>query len=981
MPVKLSRFVRVMSGGRIVTDELVGVREAKVNDALDLVQAEIDRLGAAGLRIPALSDRLRTLTADRDAALRAGSNKEVCEALEDVKFDARDAARDAATEVDAALLVAQAKADRLGDVDAALVTLRRAEAAITAPACKGPVTASIVPLQRRRDALAGASELATVTTQVGLAPALVADIGAATRAAAQAGRDAAAFDKAVQDVNAALAAVVHKQAAIPVAAYKSPLTAAIQPLAARRDSLVGAADPGAVATQVGLAPALLNDIGTVRVRVDQADLDARAYTTAKADVTLALGALRLAEAAISVPAYKGPITALVGPLAIRADALTGAADAGAMATQVGLAPALLADLGNAEGRANTAKVAAEQFLTRTAAIDSSIANSSGWIGILKAGTDTQLKLDRDKLLADRAALDTTAPAAMNAALTAIEVAMNKLYTDATTASANQNKTNADTWPPAFAGWKNRIGKITAHNPVDAEVAALLQEKANAEAVVEPGARSNALNGFIAHAAALQTKVQGMERAKKEVEQVGMTIVALLTMKPPPIPGPDTLALERLNELAKMPAAFNQTTTDLVMAQLGALKVAMATIKGKAEDWRAAQLGLVKQKASVAQSLAEARVAVDALADGDPKTQLDAELKALVLRKTATDTMAEAAANKALFALGKDALALLERAHKEAFTAQLATPDGKTKIDDLIKALGDTAADPQAEAKCRAALAARFKLQVDVLEGLSVERLPQLYAMFALVPEAHVGHDKLTKLEYNTDASLSASYYQGADNKIVLWMPGAETDAPYQPQDGVGAVENLNYFKATALHEIGHAVDTKQGIMSDSRMAGPDLGGWKKETVETVAAAYYTNAFASFVAPSGPTEADLRSFIKSVLETGDCAKPASAGVALGSLFAKWDEIYASAGCANCKKIRNADLSPWDHPVPVGDRAYHEGYGGSWFSYLVSARSKGVSNYQWRAPPEWFAELYVYHHMTKKDVPASVKGYIMGTKTAS
>ncbi|MGH7043856.1 MAG: hypothetical protein ACREFY_17250 [Acetobacteraceae bacterium] len=814
-----------------------------------------------------------------------------------MKFDVRDAVRDATAEVDAAVLLANAKVTKLGEVDTALTNLQRAEAAITVPVCKAVISTLISQVKPRRDALADAADVAAATTQVGLAPALLSDIGKAQAGAAQ------------------------------------------------------------------------------------ATLKAKAYTKARSDVDLALAALRRTEAAITVPTYKTPITVLVGTLAGRAGALAGVADIGALTTQTGLAPALLIDIGNAQAKAATAKLGAEQFLTRTAAIDRSIANSSGWIGILEAGTDTQLKLDRDRLLADRAALDTTAPAAMNAALTAIEMAMNTLYTDATSESASQKKTNADAWPPAFAGWKSRIGKITAHNPVDAEVAALLQEKANADAVTKPGARSKALGVFITHAAALETKVLGMEQAKKEVEQIGMTIAALLTMKPPPTPGPDALALERLNELAKIPAAFNQATADLVMAQLGALKVAMATIKGKAEDWRAAQIGLVKQKASVAQSLAEARVAVDALAGGDPKTQLDTELKALVVRKTATDTMVEAAANKALFALGKDALALLERAHKEAFTAQLAAPDGKTKIDDLIKALGDTAADPQAEAKCRAALAARFKLQIDVLEGLSVERLPQLYAMFALVPEAHVGHDKLTKLEYNTDASLSASYYQDDSNKIVLWMPGSETDAPYQPQGGVGAVENLNYFKATTLHEIGHAVDTKQGIMSDSRMAGPDLGGWKKETIETVTDAYYTTSFASFATTGGPTEADLRSFIKSMLESGDCAKPASAGVTLGSLFAKWDEIYASAGCTNCKKIRNADLSPWDHPVPAGDRAYHEGYGGSWFSYLMSARSKGVSNYQWRAPPEWFAELYAYYHMTKKDVPASVKGYIMGTETAS
>jgi hypothetical protein len=41
--------------------------------------------------------------------------------------------------------------------------------------------------------------------------------------------------------------------------------------------------------------------------------------------------------------------------------------------------------------------------------------------------------------------------------------------------------------------------------------------------------------------------------------------------------------------------------------------------------------------------------------------------------------------------------------------------------------------------------------------------------------------------------------------------------------------------------------------------------------------------------------------------------------------------------------------------------------------------GVSNYQWRAPAEWFAELYALHHLKGKAVPACVQADIM-KKTA-
>ena len=43
MPVKLERFIRVMTGGLVVSDNLVDVRDGKVIKALGELKAEIDR--------------------------------------------------------------------------------------------------------------------------------------------------------------------------------------------------------------------------------------------------------------------------------------------------------------------------------------------------------------------------------------------------------------------------------------------------------------------------------------------------------------------------------------------------------------------------------------------------------------------------------------------------------------------------------------------------------------------------------------------------------------------------------------------------------------------------------------------------------------------------------------------------------------------------------------------------------------------------
>jgi hypothetical protein len=44
------------------------------------------------------------------------------------------------------------------------------------------------------------------------------------------------------------------------------------------------------------------------------------------------------------------------------------------------------------------------------------------------------------------------------------------------------------------------------------------------------------------------------------------------------------------------------------------------------------------------------------------------------------------------------------------------------------------------------------------------------------------------------------------------------------------------------------------------------------------------------------------------------------------------------------------------IQIGDRIYHEAYARSWVSYKSAARKKGLTGYQFRAPGEWFAELY-------------------------
>ncbi len=110
--------------------------------------------------------------------------------------------------------------------------------------------------------------------------------------------------------------------------------------------------------------------------------------------------------------------------------------------------------------------------------------------------------------------------------------------------------------------------------------------------------------------------------------------------------------------------------------------------------------------------------------------------------------------------------------------------------------------------------------------------------------------------------------------------------------------------------------------------------------------------------------DVSAMVRDFLMTGKVNKPPSPRAPLGSLLADWDELMGDLG--GYKGITIAQKTPWEKPVIVeGTRCYHEGYAGRWFSYDKGVRdASSVSLYQWRAPGEWFAELYAWHYIAKE-----------------
>jgi hypothetical protein len=269
--------------------------------------------------------------------------------------------------------------------------------------------------------------------------------------------------------------------------------------------------------------------------------------------------------------------------------------------------------------------------------------------------------------------------------------------------------------------------------------------------------------------------------------------------------------------------------------------------------------------------------------------------------------------------------------------------------------------PEAQAFCRAALSVRYKMEVVIPDGMQVTRLPELYELFARVPAGHVGHDMLASLEYETQAG--ASHFkldEKKQGKIVLTSlkgAGYETGELYAIPDVTDKKARVKYFTVAALHEIGHAVDAKGTIMQ-SHVQDDGFGGWNKETIDSVATVFATRLKREFSTAPQP---DLLALMRQMLLAGRCDKPVSARAPLGGLLAIWDTVVPKATAY--AKTRDPGSSPWKLSIDGGDRRYyHEAYGGQWVSYSADVRAaQYVSDYQWRAPQEWFAELYAWYYM--------------------
>lgn len=251
----------------------------------------------------------------------------------------------------------------------------------------------------------------------------------------------------------------------------------------------------------------------------------------------------------------------------------------------------------------------------------------------------------------------------------------------------------------------------------------------------------------------------------------------------------------------------------------------------------------------------------------------------------------------------------------------------------------------------------------------------------LPPSAVEGNPRLLHILRDSNRGTGSAYYagprQGAQGDVLM---GGRTDADIQTDtssygvlnagaSGPGSPEiSLKTFNATLRHEIGHAVDSQLGIMQ-SWGQQQVAGGWIKY-----------DSFEAFVdaiiAASGGMRyggEDLnRKYRKGMIDAVSASPQITFSAALtaaGVTPPATDPGGAVSVVWEPERYSPANDGPWyNHKwVTRGDRNFQTAYGSatSLYSFLANVRTnRMITDYQWRAPGEWFAEVYqIYYAETE------------------
>ena len=305
------------------------------------------------------------------------------------------------------------------------------------------------------------------------------------------------------------------------------------------------------------------------------------------------------------------------------------------------------------------------------------------------------------------------------------------------------------------------------------------------------------------------------------------------------------------------------------------------------------------------------------------------------------------------------------------------------LEDAVKASGGKL-DEVKQTAFKKVLETQYGLIVTVPAGHNQTNYEMFAAMLDKLPHEHTWTDSMAKLTY--DIAGSSAAYNGGSKAVKMGKFTKEQECNYYDPEDTSDPKTpikMNSFNMYTLHEVGHAVDDRYGIMNEGAMKADGYGGWQYETVASTVDALAKHIGGSITL----NETVLKQMIEKALTTADTKKPDGKTEAPPKATKPdtltdedWKKLEPFLKqCVSCL----AERSPWYRSggAKTDKRSYHQAYGSIWVSYSLAGFKNTVEPYQWRSPSEWFAEIYAYSWMTKKvppGMPGGVKKYLYSEK---
>jgi len=366
----------------------------------------------------------------------------------------------------------------------------------------------------------------------------------------------------------------------------------------------------------------------------------------------------------------------------------------------------------------------------------------------------------------------------------------------------------------------------------------------------------------------------------------------------------------------------------------------------------------KAKKEHGKALDEAKTIADKLRFGDAK----AALKQIEVRIDEGKLKAVAAANPG------DPQVL-------AIARKMAANGGGKTLDALIKGQPDNA-DPRiltALAEGRYGMA--FSVDASADPKREMKSMKAVCEMFSKIPQDIVGNTSITKVTHKdkTDGSVGGGYtpasgaigmtgrpknaeqeFGSALSKTKNGKPISELPGKIDPECQPANEKKVDFLAFAAAHEVGHGVDDSKSFMAKN-LSKAAFGNWVEHGANMQAVADVVGPHFKFY-----TTPEQKEYVLSTLLSKPTTTP-PVPAAPGD-WAKWKQDFDDW----FEIASNGD--PWwsqskSDAITIGGRIYQQAYTRNWVSYSASARSKGLTGYQFRAPGEWFAELYAGYRSGK------------------